>query len=205
MRTKKTSKSRNRRSLPTRSRRKKTSPSSSCPPSPLLLSKEDKIARDMILRPILEMLIKYEQQSNNDMSSKQYMYGKITEVVNKSKTLLPWLTANLLKCRLRRLRTKMKKQDALDKEKGMADLITLPTPIPDHSLLMPPLNTVVITSDGHHSLASSSSTLTAASDTSLSTNATQSTRTETIITPMNDPLRKPPGRKKGSTIAAKKT
>ena len=91
----------NKRRLPTsynNNKKKKSSKktSSSTPsqapaaaPSITALTKEDRVARSIILDPIIERILKNEEGG-------AIKYGSIQEIVDKSKHLLPWLTANLL-------------------------------------------------------------------------------------------------------------
>jgi hypothetical protein len=175
--------------------RKKKQKTSSAADTTSLLSKEDQIARDMILNPILDDLLK-----NKDTSKR----GVLKEVVEKSKALLPWLTTNLLKQRLKRRRARMNK---LSSQK--ADHLVLPTPIPEPSMMPsllrrnedadinPLLNIEIsISSSSQETVVSSLTT----NDSSSSSSTPPPTASPTVVPTTT----KRPGRPKGSTKAAKK-
>ena len=52
------------------------------------LTKKDRLARDMILDPIIEGIVAEEQQ--NKMINGRPINGKIKETVEKYKSILPW-------------------------------------------------------------------------------------------------------------------
>ena len=81
------------------------------------ISKDDQLTRDTILNPIVERLLRQDKIER----------GALKNIVESSKSLLPWLTTNILKQRLKRRRQK----DAKSKQKEIVDL-TVPSPIPNH-------------------------------------------------------------------------
>ena len=127
----------NKRRLPTsynnnkKKKSKKTShstPPSQAPaaaPSSTALTKDDRIARSIILDPIIERILKNEEEGGKK-------YGSLQDIVDKSKHLLPWLTANLLKKRVQRRRASDKKK--LQEE--MAVQLVVPAPNSDHSSIV---------------------------------------------------------------------
>ena len=136
------------------------------------LTKKDRLARDMILEPIIERILAEEQL--NKLINGRPIYGKIKETVEKYKSILPWLSTELLKKRVQRRRVKLMKS-----KNELADLTT-PTPFPDQSLTQPhtsnsddvhSISTITITTDDPTIVSISS-----CSDTSSTYHDTTSTR-----------------------------
>ena len=161
-------------------------------------------ARDAILQPMVDNIIREEKKAaekQTSSSKRPASYGLISNVVNESKVLLPWLTTNLLKkhCSRRRLQLKAQQQEerltipSSQQHPHVVDDSVLPTPVPGQSFLPPPPPP---TSD------------TNPSSTSTTNNNNSPPPTTTAATTTNNP---PPcqtkplgGRPKGSTTAFKK-
>ena len=163
------------------------------------LSKEERAARDTILDPIIDKLMKRDKIGQ----------GTLQSIVESSKTLLPWLSTNILKCRL------YNRRQIKAKQKVMADL-TVPSPIPDHSSAMPallstnnrdalpthPIETITLSHSQDSSVISSVTTTT--NNSLPSSLDTPPPNHQPIIEANSNPDKKRVGRPIGSTKAAKK-
>ncbi len=70
--------------------------------------KDEKKARDTILQPMVERIVREENEVKNQQNTKKKSTRSIIrEVVNDTISLLPWLNENMLQCRVRRYKKKV--------------------------------------------------------------------------------------------------